>query len=323
MRATPSGLRILYVAGSGRSGSTLLDRLLGELPGVVSTGELARVWENGLRDNRRCGCGQPFLDCAFWSAVGWQAYGGWARVDLDRALYLGRTVRRHRYLALNAAPGVWPAYRRRRAELCELVRPLYEAVAAVSGCPVVVDSSKELVYAALLRHAFPDSLRLVHLVRDGHGVAHSWTKVVAARSGGPAQLELDRYHPAHSALRWNGYNLALDALRLVGIPLVRLRYEDLIAAPVEQMRRVAAFAGVPVAASALSFLSPACARIGVSHTVAGNPMRFTQGALPLRLDEEWRHSMLPGHRRTVSVLAAPALLRYGYLSGAQRGESGD
>lgn len=318
MRAFPT---IVYVAGSGRSGSTLLDRLLGQVPGFVSTGELARLWDNGLRDNRRCGCGVPFRDCAFWTQVGRQAYGGWSRVDVDRALYLQRTVRRHRYLPLNHLPGA-EAYRCRREELCQLLDPLYRAVAAVSGCPVVVDSSKELVYASVLRHAFGDCLRVVHLVRDARGVAHSWTRAVDAQSGGPGPLELDRYSPVRSALRWSGYNVALELLGMFGTRLRRLRYEDLIAAPAEQVRSIMAFAGLDPAGTGLAFLTGGQAIIGVNHTVAGNPMRFAQGQIALRRDDAWRQSMRAGQRRVVTLLAAPALVHYGYLRRPRPGWSG-
>ncbi|HEY4605248.1 MAG TPA: hypothetical protein VIH08_13030, partial [Blastococcus sp.] len=33
-------LRVLYLAGIGRSGSTLLERILGEVPGICSLGEV-------------------------------------------------------------------------------------------------------------------------------------------------------------------------------------------------------------------------------------------------------------------------------------------
>ena len=65
-RAVP----VLFIAGFGRSGSTLLDRLLGSTPGVHSGGELAAIWTHGLVDDRLCSCGAPFSGCPFWRAVG-------------------------------------------------------------------------------------------------------------------------------------------------------------------------------------------------------------------------------------------------------------
>ena len=81
---------VLYVGGLGRSGSTLLDRMLGRLDDVWSVGELVHLWERGLKENNRCGCGRCFADCPFWRRVGEVAFGGWDTLDADEVLALRR-----------------------------------------------------------------------------------------------------------------------------------------------------------------------------------------------------------------------------------------
>src|SRR6266545_3862920 len=76
--------QVLYLGGLGRSGTTLLERLLGELPGAISLGEVVHLWERGVVDGERCGCGKSFRDCAFWNEVGQAAFGGWDHVDIER-----------------------------------------------------------------------------------------------------------------------------------------------------------------------------------------------------------------------------------------------
>ncbi len=61
--------KVLLIAGASRGGSTLIDRLLGQLDGFQSTGELAHIWRRGLLKNQRCGCGVPFRKCRFWRDV--------------------------------------------------------------------------------------------------------------------------------------------------------------------------------------------------------------------------------------------------------------
>ena len=41
-----TGLRVLYIAGAGRSGSTILDRVLGTVHSTASYNELYRVFED-------------------------------------------------------------------------------------------------------------------------------------------------------------------------------------------------------------------------------------------------------------------------------------
>jgi len=61
-----AAIRVLYIGGWGRSGSTLLDLILGQAPGLFSAGEVREIWQSGLAENRLCGCERPFRDCSFW-----------------------------------------------------------------------------------------------------------------------------------------------------------------------------------------------------------------------------------------------------------------
>ena len=48
---------VLFLGGLGRSGTTLLERLLGQLSGVSPLGEVVHLWQRDLVDDERCGCG--------------------------------------------------------------------------------------------------------------------------------------------------------------------------------------------------------------------------------------------------------------------------
>lgn len=303
---------VIYIGGSGRSGSTLLDRMLGQISGLCSTGELARLWDLGLRDNQLCGCGEPVRSCPFWTEVGNRAFGGWDRLDLGWVLALHAHVRRHRNLPLLLAGAAAPGFRRKVNEYTGLLTSLYTAIAEVSGCPVVVDSSKEPAYAFLVREAFRSDVRLVHLVRDSRGVAFSWTKRVLV----PDQPEryLPRYNPARMALRWVGYNAVLELLPVRPSPTMLLRYEDLVADPDREVSRVLDLVGDVVSPGLPVQGEGRQVHLAASHTVAGNPMRFSQGATELKVDDAWRTGMPRRQRMAVSALSAPALVRYGYLA---------
>ena len=45
--------RLIYLGGLGRSGSTLVERLLAGLPGVCSVGEVVHMWQRGLVQDGR------------------------------------------------------------------------------------------------------------------------------------------------------------------------------------------------------------------------------------------------------------------------------
>jgi hypothetical protein len=62
-------VRVLYVAGTGRSGSTLVAAMLGQLRGAFAAGEVRYLWQRGLSERRPCGCGTPVPDCPVWTDI--------------------------------------------------------------------------------------------------------------------------------------------------------------------------------------------------------------------------------------------------------------
>ena len=309
--------RVVFVGGLGRSGSTLLERLLGELPGVVAAGEVVHLWGRGVAGGELCGCGVPFGECVFWGEVGRAGFGGWGNVDAARVEALRAGVDRSRFIPLLAGGLLGAAARRGVAEYTGYFLRLYSAVAAVSGRGVVVDSSKHASLAFCLRRRPELDLRVVHVVRDSRAVAFSWTRRVARPE--TAGSYMARYSPAAAAGWWNTQNGALEVLARAGVPVLRVRYEDLAADPAAVIARVAGFAGISGAApgsDALGFLGgPAgarWARLGTAHTVSGNPMRFDTGTVPVTADERWRTLMPARQRAAVTALTLPLLARYGY-----------
>lgn len=307
--------RILYLGGLGRSGSTLIERLLGELPGVCAVGEVVHMWRRGVVEGERCGCGEPFGECPFWRLAGKAAFGGWDRLDVDRVAALRGAVDRTRFVPQLAAPAMRPAFRQALDEYVSYYQRIYAAIAEASGCSFIVDSSKHASLAFCLGRCQDLDLRIVHVVRDSRAVAYSWTKKVN-RPDAAAASYMTRYSPANAAVQWNVQNGAMHLLARTGTPILRVRYEDAARAPEAVLRDIAGFAGLAAVGRALRFLGGAgddrWAEFRAAHTVSGNPMRFTTGRIPIRPDESWRTAMPAGQRRMVTALTLPLLSHYGY-----------
>jgi hypothetical protein len=303
-RVGPDRLTVLYIGGLGRSGSTLLDLMLGQVPGFCAVGELSYIWARD--DDDLCGCGRPFGRCPFWVQVGVEAFGGWDKVDRGEIVGLRAAVDRNRHIAR-----LWRRASPDQARYGELLVALYRGVAAASGASVIVDSTKHLSTAVLLR-GLPDiDLRIVHLIRDSRGVAFSWTKRVARTwiAGGDAQM--DRYPPVRTALRWLWYNLGFQVLGALGTPRIRMRYEDLVVRPLEESARAVGLAGHPWAGA--PFIEGSRLDLAEAHTIGGNPVRFAGSSLELKLDETWRRDLGRGYRAVVTSVTLPLLAAYGYL----------
>jgi Sulfotransferase family len=305
--------RVLFLGGLGRSGTTVLERVLGGLPGVCSAGELVHLWQRGVLDDERCGCGEPFSRCAFWTAVGERAFGGWDAAHARRMLELRHRVDRTRHVPQLMHPRLLAGRRVELAEYVAAFEALYGAIAAVSGATVVVDSSKHSSLAFCLRSSRSVDLRVVHVVRDSRGVAYSWTKAVRRPESAEGAGLMTRYSPMRSSALWMGHNLCLALLGRMGTATRLLRYEDFVARPGATLRELADFAGIPVGEGPLSFLRDASVVLESAHTVAGNPVRFHTGVLTLRRDDAWRRELPLAQRMAVTGLTLPLLARYGYL----------
>jgi hypothetical protein len=303
-------VRVLYVGGTGRSGSTVLANVLGELPGMVSVGEVRFLWERGILENRLCGCGEPFDACPFWTEVVRRTLGD---LDAEALAELARGVHAElhdvtRLRGLPRAAATRSAVPPPGSRLPEMLPRLYAAIAAVSGADVVVDSSKLPTYARVLADLPGLDVAVAHLVRDPRAAAFSWrrTKEQPDRGGFMEQRGVGK-----SAALWTAWNYGLERLFPEPGSYARTTYEELLTAPEPQLRRLLEALGLERDTSAV-FADETTVRLSVNHTVAGNPARHRHGLVPMRLDDEWRTAMPDRDRRLVTAMTYPLIRRYGF-----------
>jgi hypothetical protein len=296
-------IKVLFIGGYGRSGSTLLDRVLGGIDGLCSVGELRHVFREGYVENRLCGCGEPFRECEFWGEVTARAFGDMESFDARGTLELQERVDRWWRAARLAGP------RGRGRPGAELeayratLRSLYRGIASVSDARVIVDSSKDVSHGYALR-GVGDPLKpyVLHLVRDSRAVAHSWQRQKFNPGSG---VDMDRYGLVRTSAEWMAIN-ALTALHSrLGAPYRRLRYQDFVTDPRAAVSSILDFLGEPTEHTRIS--ARRTVELGEDHTVAGNPIRFRRGEIEVRRDDEWRTRMPPRSKALVTALTLPAL----------------
>lgn len=311
-------VRVLCIGATGQSGSTLLSRMLGRLPGFVAVGEVGRIWDKGLMADVECGCGEPFRSCRFWTQVGIEAFGGWDEVDPVEATRLRDAVTmRERRLPHAAAlpfilhPDVWPSFRAELDAYAALLGRVYRALDRVTDGRIIVDSMKMPGHVYLARMMAGLDVRVVHLTRDPRGYAFSNTKWVE-RQGGPEGSFRARRTPSKSAVKWSWCNLAFDELARRGTPTTRIRYEDLVRDPGPTLVRAARLMDVALPDDALWFVGDGEVQLVAQHLAAGSRGRLRHGPTALRADEAWRRGLSPADRHTVEMLTWPVRRRYGY-----------
>jgi hypothetical protein len=302
---------VLYVAGAGRSGSTILDNILGQVPGVASVGELRFIWERGILHERLCGCGRPFRECPQWTPILAAAFPG---TDLEalarRMVELQQHGTRARQLPKLLRRRARDRLQRRMSEYLENLSKLYAATQTHLGCAVLVDSSKLPPYGALLQMLPGVEVRVVHLIRDPRATAYSWLRKKALPDRGGAAF-MQQQGPVKASALWSLWNWAAGRLwRGNHTRYLRVRYEAFVAEPRTTVERILAHAGLEHATT--PFVSDTEVELEANHTVAGNPSRFSTGRVAIRSDDEWITKMRRWDRLRVTAVTWPMLLRYGY-----------
>jgi len=303
-------VKVLYVVGLGRSGSTILANSLGQIPGFFSGGELNFIWRHNVIENRLCGCGRPFRECPVWTKVMDEAFGGMDGVDPREMMRLQNVGTRTRHILMMLTE----VGRRSLAERLEKLQisygRLYDAIGTVTGSRIVVDSSKEPAHGFAMSMVPGVDLYALHLIRDPRAAAYSWLKKKPQPDTDTREF-MHRKSPTMSAALWDSWNASAEALwRRTPERYLRLRYEDFVADPRKSLDKILTLVSERDAEPPL--VGEREVKLGVSHTVSGNPNRFETGTVELRTDREWISRMNPRDKVLVTALTFPLLTHYRY-----------
>jgi hypothetical protein len=316
MTHAPSRVRVLYIAGTGRSGSTLLASTLGEVKGLFNAGELRFIWQRGLLENRLCGCGKHFHDCELWQEI----LGKAAQPDLPDAQAMFRL--QSRLTRVRHLPSLVMKHDQDSADFGrwrDVTVRLLRAVLETTGSQVIVDSSKLPSYGRLLA-AIPEvDLSVVQLIRDPRATATSWARLKEQPDRGYS-APMQRMSPLRSALLWDLWNSTTKPFLSPGSArFLRLRYEDFVAEPRESIQRILQMLGMGDAQ--LPFKDSTTVVLGPNHTVAGNPDRLKSGPVVIRTDAGAAFKLRRRDQLVVTALTFPLLMRFGYSASPRPGRA--
>jgi len=307
----PGAIPVVYVVGSGRSGTTLMDTILSNHPRLYGAGEMALLAVDNLYHRFYCPCGKPVDQCQFWTAVVAEWYQRTGLSDLSEHARIRQRFEGPRLQGLSRLMREQWFRSRGFAEYARQTTELYRSIQHVSGKEIVVDSSAIPMRALALSLMPGIDLRVIHLVRDCRGVA--WSLRKGLKEDPKAGIcTTERPRPVRrSALTWIAYNLASSWVcrRLPKGRALFCRYEDLSTQCSTELRRIGEFLGCDFEEIIQRLDSGGALKVGC--TFGGNRMRMS-GDVRLRLDTDWRQKLTPAEQQTLNRMCGWLMRKYGY-----------
>ncbi|MGB3223294.1 MAG: sulfotransferase [Desulforhopalus sp.] len=321
--------QLLYIAGSGRSGSTLLDMLLSRHTGIAALGEVHRLYMN-LRnhtDSHKCTCGKFVQDCLYWEGVdkclkemGEENYvKGLSSLittdpqnlnilDDETGKNILEAVPRNIYglkfshillllgskRLFNLFSDLFPSINLVN-RIANDSHVLYDAVRKATGKQIVVDSTKTPMRLKSLYLLRPSQFKVIYLVRDGRAVSF-------------ARMRRQGISMTHAAKIWKSEQVKLKAI-LFTIPkekVLSIRYEDLCTDTENQLRRVCGFLGIDFEECMAKFDKEK------SHSLGGNPMRWRREERKIVLNNTWYNDISQSQLEDFEKVAGHINTRFGY-----------
>jgi hypothetical protein len=305
-------IKVLYIAGSGRSGSTILGRILGQVDGFFFAGELCKIWRYGLMENRLCGCGLAFKDCSFWNDILHEAFGGQEKIDGREIYKLRRKSAYMRHIPFLLIPGGKSLLSSRLNQFMNKLEKLYHAIQFHTNCRVIVDCSKTAPYGYVLNSIDSIDLYVVHIVRDPRGVAFSKLEKNLYQPGYGNPIYAGQSGIIKSSVTWDIQNLAAEVFwKKSDAHYIRIFYEDFVVNTQENIIRIIDM--LKENKSGLPFVGEQQVNLDEkTHTVAGNPVRFNSGIVEIRPDIEWTRKMNQRKQFLIKLFAWPIFIKYKY-----------
>jgi hypothetical protein len=261
--------KIIYIAGAGHSGSTLLDLAISTAPEAFSVGEVKHLDEflthNKL--NQKDDTGAEAADSVFWSYF----FNNKERYLPTETTEKVLSWKNRLQIVLRGKPAAIPRCYKDNKELYCDIQTQAKAVEGVKPT-VIVDSSKVLSRLIEINERTDLDVYVIHLVRDVRGVVYS------------------NYKVGRSALKWafvwvlTNVGIARYAKKNVSnTNYLRLSYEDFVASPETHLNKIADQVGLDIdTTNVVENMNTQ-----KSYRFGGNGMRCRQ-IKEIKQDEKWR-----------------------------------
>ncbi|MDH5694172.1 MAG: sulfotransferase [Gammaproteobacteria bacterium] len=269
--------RVVYIMGSGRSGSTVLEVLLANSPDAVGVGELSHVIEDGFIKNKKCSCGEEFRKCGFWGRIVARVES--ERRDWERLNRILRGVEWHK--------GYWLTLlglqkKKVQCDYKEINEVLLDAIFEEGEGKYIIDSSKYAGRALALSQQ--RDIRVICLLRSPSGLLNSFRKPNKEEQRPKSLVSLFLYYVYVTT----SVRLAISRLPT---QVFKLNYEDLVKNPSRVLDEISEFTELNLVDVKRKVEEKRMHTVG--HLITANRIRKSQYVtLNTKIEVKDRHTLI-------------------------------
>jgi hypothetical protein len=266
-----SKIKVVYIGGLQRSGSTILGRVLGSVRGVFYAGEI-KFLPHVASANEECSCGNPVQECNVWSNI-------IKNIDLQKLATINKKNRVRDFVTgmVDSSFDV------------DEVTKTYKKIRERTGCTTIVDSSKFPSYAHVLEMSDHIDISVIHIVRDPKSVAHSWWKrPLDDKSKDTGILsrnisEILSNNPVRVSLFWLVWNYVLNNMYRTSSKYTIIKFSEFCDDPTGITDKIIDSFELP--GDGAEWVGDRTVNLKAGHNIWGNPDRFESGDVFIRESE--------------------------------------
>lgn len=272
---------ILYLLGSGRSGTTLLSTVLNSTPDINSYGELHQFYMH-LYEGLNCSCGRKLDSCAFWNES--LLHFELAKEELESYFVLQNREELHKNIPLllfgkKGSVGYFSSQEK-----------LFNSI-NIPEKSWILDSSKYVARFLLLKQMNKLNTRGIYVVRDIRGVIYSFSKKVQTTK-----------NPISTILYYVFTNLFAQIVCWLNKDVIKLRYEDLVDSPSHEVKKI--YASLQISNRIKLDLDET---FKMPHIIGGNRLKHSQ-SIKIKNDDEWKQKMPRFNQIIYYIFCLPFML---------------
>ncbi|MBM7622957.1 sulfotransferase [Sporohalobacter salinus] len=287
-----SKIKLVYIAGIGHSGSTLLDLILGAHDKIESVGEIKNL-KRFIVNDKKCSCGQRIDKCCYWGKILKEYQAKLKEKGIKDNIYDFRTYDKKIFLT-EKLRAFFDGYEHifTKKEIREYGYKnyyLFQSIIETTGRDIILDSSKNPYRLALLSLSDLFDIKVIYLFRDGRANLES-----KKRKANDNQREEASY-PGSVSQTLKFIKLSLYVRNILkhyidSNDIYGLRYKDFTQNCKREIKGLCSFLDIEYQKEILDNNSSTYFGSRERHNIGGNRLRFKQ-IDQIRYINKWKNNL--------------------------------